>query len=168
MYPLLLAISFILHLFALFWIFLLSMRLKRANEIEKRQAEIQNEIEDLFQSYLLEMKEENEKLLNLIGKSTNHAGMEQKPPANNRKMTHQIYQTQNPEKLRTSSQQEKPKPKPKEYIPPVPIVEDRLETSLNSQVVLLHEQGFKAEEIAQKLNKGKTEIELILKFNGSK
>ncbi|EKN63910.1 coupling factor for flagellin transcription and translation [Schinkia azotoformans LMG 9581] len=148
MYPYMLTISFILHVFAFFWIFLLSMRLKRTNEIEKRQAEIQKEIEDLFQSYLLEMKEENEKLLNLIDKS--------KPPINKReKVTQQPYQTQE-------------KPKPKEYTPPMPSAQDRFEQSLNSKVVLLHEQGFKAEEIAQKLNKGKTEIELILKFNGSK
>lgn len=155
MYPFLLVISFILHLFAFFWIFLLSMRLKRANEIEKRQAEIQKEIEDLFQSYLFEMKEENEKLLKLIAKPTKPVN---KNPIDNRgKATQQIYQTQ----------MEKPKPKPKEYTPPVPNVEDRFETSLNSKVILLHEQGLKAEEIAQKLNKGKTEIELILKFNGS-
>ncbi|KEF39904.1 hypothetical protein M670_00928 [Schinkia azotoformans MEV2011] len=148
MYPYMLTISFILHVFAFFWIFLLSMRLKRTNEIEERQAEIQKEIEDLFQSYLLEMKEENEKLLNLIDKS--------KPPINKReKVTQQSYQTQE-------------KPKPKEYTPPMPSAQDRFEQSLNSKVVLLHEQGFKAEEIAQKLNKGKTEIELILKFNGSK
>ena len=155
-----LTISFILHLFAFFWIFLLSMRLKRTNEIEKRQAEIQKEIEDLFQSYLLEMKEENEKLLHLIDKST-------KNPVNNReKVTQRIVQPQNPQKLRTTSQQEKPKPK--EYTPPVPTARDRFEPSINSKVILLHEQGFKAEEIAQKLNKGKAEIELILKFNGSK
>lgn len=153
MYPLLLVISFILHLFAFFWIFLLSMRLKRANEIEGRQAEIQKEIEDLFQSYLLEMKEENEKLLRLIAKSTKPVN---KSPVDNRgKATQQIYQTQ------------MEKPKPKEYTPPVPTLEDRFEPSFNSKVILLHEQGLKAEEIAQKLNKGKTEIELILKFNGS-
>jgi hypothetical protein len=140
------------------------MRLKRTNEIEKRQAEIQKEIEDLFQSYLLEMKEENDKLLNLIDKSTIHQPAKI-PAVNNRgKGTPQMNQTQVPGKQRSSSHQEKPK----EYKPLVPAVEDRFEHSLNSQIVLLHEQGLKTEEIAQKLNKGKTEIELILKFNGSK
>ncbi|HHW38907.1 MAG TPA: coupling factor for flagellin transcription and translation [Bacillales bacterium] len=154
MYPLLLVISFILHLFAFFWIFLLSMRLKRTNDIEKRQAEIQNEIEDLFQSYLFEMKEENEKLLNLIDKS--------KAPVNKtrKKVTQQLYQTQ--------ENQTQEKPKQKEYTPPMPAAPDRFEQSLNSKVILLHEQGLKVEEIARKLNKGKTEIELILKFNRAK
>ncbi len=153
MYPYMLTICFILHLFAFFWIFLLSMRLKRSNEIEKRQAEIQKEIEDLFQSYLLEMKEENEKLLNLIDKS--NSTLTPTPVVKREKVTQQLYQTQE-------------KPKPKEYTPPMPTAQDRFEQSLNSKVVLLHKQGFKTEEIAQKLNKGKTEIELILKFNRSK
>lgn len=150
MYPYLLTISFILHLLAFFWIFLLSLRLKRANEIEKRQVEIQKEIEDLFQSYLMEMKEENEKLLNYIDKPT------KSPIMAREKVTQQIYQTP------------KGKTKTKEYTPPVPTTQERFEPTLNSKVVLLHEQGFKTEEIAQKLNKGKTEIELILKFNGTK
>ncbi|MFE8699104.1 hypothetical protein ACFYKX_00565 [Cytobacillus sp. FJAT-54145] len=36
--------------------------------------------------------------------------------------------------------------------------------SLLNQVLLLKKQGFNEEEIARKLNKGKTEIELLLKF----
>jgi len=178
MYPLLLAISFILHLFAFFWIFLLSIRLKRASEIENRQNEIQKEIEDLFQSYLLEMKEENEKLLNMLEKSPNTKISKTAPVKNDRinvetyevpenlrsKVTQQVYQNQNPQKPRLSSEEEKKK----DYVPPIPIGEDKFEQSLSSQVVLLHEKGLQPAEIAQKLNKGKAEIELLLKFSGQK
>lgn len=38
------------------------------------------------------------------------------------------------------------------------------ESTLLEQVLALKEQGFTEEKIAQKLNKGKTEIELLLKF----
>lgn len=39
------------------------------------------------------------------------------------------------------------------------------EQSFLSQVLLLKKEGLSEEKIAQKLNKGKTEIELLLKFN---
>ncbi|QED47569.1 hypothetical protein [Cytobacillus dafuensis] len=42
---------------------------------------------------------------------------------------------------------------------------DFQEQSLLSQVLHLKEQGYSEEAIAQKLNKGKTEIALLLKFN---
>ncbi|HHY74651.1 MAG TPA: coupling factor for flagellin transcription and translation [Bacillus bacterium] len=187
MYPLLLVISFILHLLAFFWIILLSMRLKRSNEIETRQKEIQNEIEDLFQSYLLEMKEENEKLLNMIEKSaktsmdnkesgkndeqSNHFSNETRPletyepPVNLRsKMTQQVYQNINLNKPKISSSVEEAT----EYVPPVPSGDEEFEESSASQVIRLHEQGRNPTEIAKKLNMGKTEVELLLKFNGQK
>jgi hypothetical protein len=38
--------------------------------------------------------------------------------------------------------------------------------SLASQIWNLKDQGYSLEEIAQKLKKGKTEIDLLLKFQG--
>jgi response regulator of citrate/malate metabolism len=40
----------------------------------------------------------------------------------------------------------------------------KVEASLDSQVLLLHQEGYTAEEIARKLNCGKTEAELIIKM----
>ncbi|WP_396652991.1 DUF6115 domain-containing protein [Metabacillus arenae] len=37
--------------------------------------------------------------------------------------------------------------------------------SLTKQTIHLYEKGYSVEEIAKKLNKGKTEIELIIKFH---
>lgn len=42
--------------------------------------------------------------------------------------------------------------------------DDDLKLLLN-EVYLLQQQGFSVEDIAKKLNKGKTEIELLLKFH---
>lgn len=36
--------------------------------------------------------------------------------------------------------------------------------SLTAQALLLQEQGMELDEIAKKLNKGRTELELLLKF----
>ena len=43
--------------------------------------------------------------------------------------------------------------------------EDKLETSLEAQVFQLAKQGISIEEIAKKLNRGKTEIELMIKLH---
>lgn len=185
MISLLIAISFILHLLAFFWIILLTVRIKRSNEIEVRQAQVQREIEDMFQAYLLEMKEENEKLLNTIQKSGNNNKVKTTVPAKQRvnvnelipdqpeptspykpslfiqgKRVEQIYKSQKPQQPRSSTLQEKQT----DYQPPIPVGEDQFEQSLTSQVIRLHEKGFEINEIARKLNKGKTEIELLLKF----
>jgi hypothetical protein len=52
-------------------------------------------------------------------------------------------------------------------------VEEEIETenprdSLINQVIELKREGYQIEEIAQKLNKGKTEIELLIKFQENK
>lgn len=47
--------------------------------------------------------------------------------------------------------------------PPTPI-KDRVETSPEATILQLHEQGLSIAEIAQKLNRGKTEVELIVKL----
>lgn len=193
MYPILLAISFILHLLAFFWIILLSMRLKRITEVEHRQVEIQKEIEDLFESYLLEMKEENEKFLYELEKTSNTNVAKQitgstngvttnisnhtnianqkdtaepyKPAANLRgKMTQQMYQNQLLQRSKNGPVSPS-KANQNNYEPPVPTEEDQFEQSLTSQIVLLHNKGLNTDEIAQKLNKGKAEIELLLKFS---
>ncbi|WP_458413876.1 coupling factor for flagellin transcription and translation [Schinkia sp. CFF1] len=165
MYPLLLTISFILHLFAFFWIFLLSLRLKAANENETKESEIQKEIEDMFQAYLLEMKEENEKLMNMLEKSTKDKISEVT------EVKQAISKHDEDKPTQTISAYAAPvgfRSKPKDYVPPLPMGEERIEQSLASQVLFLREKGLKPDEIAQKLNKGKAEIELLLKFNSQK
>lgn len=50
------------------------------------------------------------------------------------------------------------------YIPKYKM-EDQLETSTEGQIFHLYQNGYSKEEIAKKLNRGKTEVELILKMN---
>lgn len=47
-------------------------------------------------------------------------------------------------------------------------VEDKYEPSLHGQIFQLHEKGLSNEEIAQALNCGKTEVDLILRFQQNK
>ncbi|WP_077621943.1 DUF6115 domain-containing protein [Sediminibacillus massiliensis] len=51
------------------------------------------------------------------------------------------------------------------YTPPLPSQSgDKVEQSEAGMVISLYEQGHSLEEIARKINRGKTEVELLLKF----
>ncbi len=63
-------------------------------------------------------------------------------------------------------------PKDNEYEDYQPITDgiqkDTVEQSLTAQILHLSQKGMTSDEIAKKLDKGKTEIELLLKFQQKK
>ncbi|RWZ60465.1 coupling factor for flagellin transcription and translation [Halobacillus fulvus] len=133
----LLVISFIIDGVLLIGLFIMNTRIRKTEELELRQKEIAHDIEGLFQSYLLEIKEENAKLANMANEP------------------------------RTDSLEAAPlkETKKESYVPPVPEEEAPLyEPSLTSRILELKRKGYTIEEIARQLNRGKTEIELLLKF----
>lgn len=65
----LLLLSLILNAAAIFAIILLYLRQNRLVEAEKKQGKIISEIEEVFSSYLLELKEEHEKFIDKMKKT---------------------------------------------------------------------------------------------------
>ncbi|GLH63227.1 hypothetical protein [Parageobacillus sp. G301] len=149
----LLVVSFILHALSLFVIILLYLQLSRVKETEKRQQQMAEEMEQTFSAYLLEWKEENERFLKeLSDVLTNRTKADRK---------------QSPSKANATSTKEEALP---DYFPNVDDVKDIVDIrhqampSLVEEAWQLFEQGKTIEEIAKILKKGKTEIELLLKF----
>jgi hypothetical protein len=173
---------------AIFAIILLYLRQNRLVEAEKKQQRIITEIEEVFSAYLLELKEENDKFIELM--QADNPGLEKSPPYRDTSGSREIMK-------KTQETEEAPQTDKaprlgkriaynsalKAYRPvseierdeteQVPGLEDliskaesaeRPPLSFNEQVDELHQQGFSVEEIARRLNKGKTEIELLLKF----
>jgi hypothetical protein len=70
----LLAISLIINLILIFAVALLYMRQNRLFEMEKRQGQSFREVEDAIAAFIVEIKEDNEKLLRNIKKSSQPAG----------------------------------------------------------------------------------------------
>lgn len=169
-------ISFMLNAVALFAIIVLFMRQNRLHEVKKQQEKLAAEMEEMMAAYLLEMKEENEKFINEFSASRTSAESSPLPtpaatpskeetaatitslqkedpvaisaPSMQRIRAAKVYGTasssekvQSEEKASPSDEPEKPE-----------------------DVFSLKEQGLGVEEIARKLNKGKTEVELALKF----
>ncbi|MFG6148888.1 DUF6115 domain-containing protein [Halobacillus sp. B23F22_1] len=136
----LLVISFIINGIIIFALFTLFTRVKRTEEIELRQKEVAREIEDLFSSYLLEIKEENKRL-----------------ETNLRRPDHTAFKRENRELKKES------------YLPPEPNLEtNQYEPSSHSRVINLYKEGESPGNIAKLLNIGKTETELIIKFHQKK
>ncbi|MBP1949152.1 DUF6115 domain-containing protein [Virgibacillus litoralis] len=138
MTSMLLIISFLLHLVALVAIFQL---FKQLQLLKKDSSQ---DIMELLETYLEEIKEENRFLEEEIGKPN------YEPPASSTE----------------GFEVEQKKEIVSEYIPESAKVVDDSETSLQAKILQLHDQGLKAENIARRLNCGKTEAELIIKLHG--
>lgn len=182
----LLLLSLMLNAAAIFAIILLYLRQNRLAEAEKKQEKIIKEIEEVFSTYLFELKEENDKFLelmtkrniqaktgektavavddsgekadagsgessqepqrSLIGKRINYQAARNAYKKNNQAATDREESVEIENLL-----QEEPVPETKEL-------------SFIEKVVSMKNQGLTTEEIARELDKGKTEIELLLKF----
>ncbi|MGA9228070.1 MAG: hypothetical protein WB217_17110 [Mesobacillus sp.] len=193
----LLLLSLTLNAAAIFAIILLYLRQNRLVEAEKKQGRIIGEIEEVFSSYLLEIKEENEKFIENI-KSTN------KVRKNEIEIDSQIHpKSINPDFEPYNSpdkeQEEELRPRmgrgvsyhtaKKAYqqnSEPSSVKANEAESNLEDDLHIIDDsselqqlsfidqvfqkknQGLSIEEIARDLHKGKTEIELLLKFRQNK
>ncbi|QIW79860.1 Swarming motility protein SwrB [Bacillus tequilensis] len=151
-------LSFTLHGVLLYAVMILYTRLAAVKETEKQQKKILEETENTLAAFLLELKEENEKLIDNSDSPSSQTDEETQKP-----------DLQHVEKdSERDAVQEENLP---EHIEGLITAVERQEGSVNSdvqsfedQVIELYEEGYSASQIAQKLKSGKTEIELFLKF----
>ncbi|NTU26554.1 Swarming motility protein SwrB [Bacillus tequilensis] len=151
-------LSFTLHGVLLYAVMILYTRLAAVKETEKQQKKILEETENTLAAFLLELKEENEKLIDNSDLPSSQTDEETQKPV-----------LQHVEKdSEQDAVQEENLP---EHIEGLITAVERQEESVNSdvqsfedQVIELYEEGYSASQIAQKLKSGKTEIELFLKF----
>jgi hypothetical protein len=201
----LLLISLLLNGVALFAIIILFVRQNRLAQVETNQAKANQDMEDAISSYLLEMKEENDRFIErfkAVGGESGYrkvlpkgesevalvGGKEDIPPLhkNDNPTRHKVVNAyrQNfvPENTMQAhgngdesiislidyhSKEIAPSTsntEVQEAVIDLDQQEDLYQKSLLAQVLLLQMQGFTEEEIAKKLQKGKTEIELLIKF----
>ncbi|ARD49321.1 helix-turn-helix domain-containing protein [Sporosarcina sp. P33] len=166
----LLALLFILQIISFMVITLLFLKISKFNNLEKKQQQLMKEMDQSVLAYLSEIKEENDRLISQL---------EQQAHSNNGTLKDRQPISEAPEKTAATKQpQPKPhplpvqlalrsyqknaenKPKAKESLPnqePKPL-DDR------EMAKQLYAEGKSISEIARELKKGKTEIELLLKF----
>ncbi len=165
-------ISIIINVVSIFGIIILYMRQNRLIHVEQDQKKVLKDMEEMFSSYLIEMKDENEEFIKKVqslnhrtslnvsvntdateeeevSNLDNHHGEERSFTAVMRNHAAKTYQSMMCKTDNTDVEN------PKIEFSTLP---------LEKQVFLLEKEGLTIEQIAQKLHKGKTEIELLLKF----
>ncbi|MGE8204056.1 hypothetical protein ACQKP0_05785 [Heyndrickxia sp. NPDC080065] len=168
--------SVIINLFTIFAIIILYLRQNRFTAMEFSQKQAMKEMEDVFTAYLEDLKEENEQFIERLNsfqkiqstiqplKTTqSNTTKADKQKDNIEEMIPHAYKRLNAVKsynnkidLNNDSAISS-EPETKELKSTEPL-------SIQDQVVSLSKKGLTIDEIAQNLNKGKTEIDLILKF----
>lgn len=158
---------------------LLFQRQKEQNPVD--QEKNLKEMEDLLLSYTAEMKENNERLVKMVLKEKGlqranelKQQTEQTQKSPKPSITHVdvsgVESTKVTEEKNETKEEELPmlkdEEKYKDYAPPTPKEEEHDTTpSDTSRVLSLHQQGYTVMEIAQKLNMGIAEVDLLLKFH---
>ncbi|MGV3465857.1 MAG: hypothetical protein ACO1OT_11250 [Heyndrickxia sp.] len=165
-------ISIIINVVSIFGIIILYMRQNRLLQVDQDQKKVLKDMEEMFSSYLLEMRDENEAF---IKKVQGH---------NHQSSLHEIVDQGDLEKETLSksdelSVEEQPftavmrNHAAKKYKTMMSKTDKSVDENkrndfstlpLEKQAFLLEKKGLTIEQIAQKLHKGKTEIELLLKF----
>ena len=164
---LVLGLLFIVQIISFYFLALLYTKVSKFDDLEKKQRKLMVEMDDSIAAYLSELKDENERLIErlttrdrdpiankvtssiLANKQEQTAISEQTPPMIRvGKPTIPVNVALKSYNAVTTSQQG----------PTLEVDDDRV------QALKLFDAGQSIEEIAKALGKGKTEVELILKF----
>ncbi len=169
----LLLLSLLLHVVAFYFIIVLYMKFSLLKDLSDTQRQILEETENSMTSFLIDIKDENEKfidkLLSSSDRKSNHVLKEQASekeilpyPGRDQKSKESVKGdfVKNGEELPN-------------HLLGIKKMEDIVEISHNVptskppfeiEAINLFKEGYTVEQIAKKLNKGKTEVELLLKF----
>lgn len=199
MVSIILVVLFICQLISFFFIILLNSKLARFKDLEARQEQIASEMDDAIGLYLMEMREENDRLIKEItavkhkpvreqgaseassNETVPQAQLPVSPPTgvempsyeseeagdSKKSYVHLAFATNAYSKhLQQSYTEEQLTQVAPEVVEPVQ-EQDELShlTPFEREVVEMHRTGKTIEEIAKKTQRGKTEIELLIKFH---
>lgn len=147
-----------------YFIAILNTKLSKYDEFEKKQKQFMSEVDDSLAAYLAEVKDENEKLLQKlhISKNENQQSVPLEPVAYSKQEEAKetpTFDFKPPVNIALKSYAQTPTLKQEEENAPQGEIDDR------TRAINLRKEGKSVEEIARTLQMGKTEVELILKFN---
>ncbi|MGY3713894.1 DUF6115 domain-containing protein [Sutcliffiella cohnii] len=141
-------INLIIGLTAILLFFILYTKMSKVHSLENEYRQLLKEAEETISSFVFELKEDNERLLKKLSTNSTSEHNSDKEDVNQQ---HSFVYTEDA----TKSEDLKELLQYGERSQPL---------STNEQAKELKNNGYSIDEIAQKLGKGKTEIELLLKF----
>ena len=189
----LIVMLFLIQLITIFVIVILNSKLSKFHDLEKRQNELVNEMDNAISVYLMEMREENDRLINELKKQPVPQKAVRSNTDKQRPADEQMEKNKKTAATTVKSQVQEPEMEPRKFIPVkqaahaykkqknqhFDIVEESVEAELfkdaehvpskpltsEQQAVELYKNGKTIEEIAKIMQRGKTEIELLVKFH---
>ncbi|KAA0966490.1 hypothetical protein FQ087_09750 [Sporosarcina sp. ANT_H38] len=163
---------FIIQIISFYFLALLYTKITKFDDLEKKQRKLMTEMDNSIAVYLSELKDENERLIEQLTVYVQQPAI-QKSSAKNTLASEESVATEESSPVKNTN------------IPKMPVhlalksykavaaslgqtseetvVPEEAE-DVRTQVTRLHDAGQSIEEIAKQLGKGRTEIELILKF----
>ncbi|MFJ7950553.1 hypothetical protein ACIQZG_03380 [Lysinibacillus sp. NPDC096418] len=194
MTTILIVVLFVLQLLSFYAIVILNTKLAKFQDLEKKQERLMREMDDTISLYLTEMKDENNRLISElqtvpkpqsivaahpIMQEEQHIELEaqqatverssKEESKTNFEVEQRVFVPKNIAVNAYSRQQNASNNTVNQSAPvaiqEAVIEETQKELTLEEQVIKLSKQGQTIEEIAKQLQKGKTEIELLLKFH---
>ncbi|MBS4194010.1 DUF6115 domain-containing protein [Lederbergia citri] len=152
-------ILFMLNIFLIFAVVLLYQRQNRFKEMEENQRKIQQESEEMLSAFLFELKEENQSFISKFQQDkmqTNQVNIQNEESREIVKQEEPLTAETYSRMLASEAYQNSNKKMS---------VQEDIEKTFAEQVEMLAQQGLSSSEIARQLKKGKTEVELLLKFH---
>lgn len=180
----LIGVLFVLQLISFYLIVLLKTKLGKYKDLELKQQKLIEEMDNSIGAYLFEMKEENDRLIQELQANSTKQQMIQEPSAERtapvaERFVHEPIVPAKPEKnvvhvpkakaasvyeRNIESQASLNPNKVSEILNGV--TKEPVQTlTFEQKVKKMFEEGQTIEQIAKNTNKGKTEIELLLKFS---
>lgn len=151
-----LVVLFILQIISFYFIALLNAKFTKFKDIENKQEQVLEEIEDSFSAYIAEMKDENNRLLQEL------KNMEVSLAATTSEIKKEtIVETPSFELPKSFVSK---KLAANSYLKTAEASEKKVPVTIKEKVFYHHSEGKSIEEIAKLLQMGKTEVELFLKF----
>ncbi|XKO56399.1 hypothetical protein ACI2WT_05095 [Lysinibacillus fusiformis] len=190
MTTILIAVLFFLQLLTFYFLIILNTKLAKFKDLEKKQERLMSEMDDTISVYLTEMKDENDRLIKEL---QNVSPSELAATSVQQTVSYEPQQEQAYSAAEQELKKDRPLSLDKDarlYVPknivanaysrqrqttetiassPMPLKveqkEEVKELTMEQQALNLAKQGKSTEEIAKQLQKGKTEIDLLLKFH---
>ncbi|RSL32830.1 hypothetical protein D7Z54_13890 [Salibacterium salarium] len=163
----LLVLSLAIHLFTFFVLILFYQQMQKVKEERSDLYGVREDMEELLSRYTDEMKQENQELKQYFADQKNVQPTETAPPEAMKNRVSPQESPFNMEKQEIHSPSfvtEEEDVEEPAYVPPLTDNADKVESSDQAKVLSLSSQGYTRDEIAKKLDIGKGEVDLFLKF----
>lgn len=179
-----LLVLFIGQVLSFYFIILLYTKISKLKDVEKSQTRLKDEMDNAIGAYLAEMRDENDRLIRELTTNNKNSYKEEKNRKDSKeeneknkqhssfqgKLTNPTFSTprnivakayqKSPTAIKTENTIIENDSTDKNVVKP----DHPKELTLKEQVQELYDDGKNIDEIAKLLLKGKTEIELLLKF----